>query len=97
MKNHYSYIYILTNQRKTVLYIGVTRNLIERVRQHKEKIVKGFTYRYNVDWLVYYEQYEHINDAIYREKCLKRWNRAWKEELINSFNPAWRDLFEEVM
>jgi len=97
MKDYTHYIYILTNQRNTVLYVGVTNNLVERVRQHKEKIVKGFTQKYNVCKLICYEEYAAIGEAIYREKCLKKWNRGWKEKLINKFNPTWKDLFNELI
>ncbi len=90
------YVYILANRHNTVLYIGVTNNLIRRTIQHKEHLNKGFTWRYNVDKLVYYEFYRSILKAIRREKCLKKWKRSWKEELISSFNPEWRDLFGEL-
>ena len=97
MKEHNYYIYILTNHRKNVLYIGVTNNLVERVKQHKEKTAPGFTQKYNVNHLVYYEQYRQISEAIYREKILKKWRREWKENIINEFNPTWKDLFNELI
>ncbi|MFA6551629.1 MAG: GIY-YIG nuclease family protein [Patescibacteria group bacterium] len=97
MKDYTYYVYILANQRNTVLYIGVTNNLIERAQQHKGKINRGFTQKYNADKLIYYEEYGQIGEAIYREKCLKKWNRKWKERLINEFNPNRRDLFEELI
>ncbi|MAF13751.1 MAG: hypothetical protein CMI53_02555 [Parcubacteria group bacterium] len=86
------YLYILTNKIKTVLYIGVTNNLESRLWQHKIKINKGFTSKYNVDKLIYYEEFQYINDAIEREKQLKNWSRQWKVSLINEFNPKWENL-----
>ncbi|MBN1388807.1 MAG: GIY-YIG nuclease family protein [Bacteroidales bacterium] len=91
------YVYILTNRYNTVLYIGVTNNLKRRVCEHKTRFSKGFTWRYNVDKLVYYENFKTISKAILREKRLKKWKRAWKEELINNFNPEWRDLNRDVL
>jgi len=91
------YIYILTNRYNTVLYIGVTNNLGRRVNEHKARLNRGFTWRYNVDKLVYYEGFSKIMEAITREKRLKKWKRLWKEELINNFNPEWRDLYEDVL
>ena len=87
-----SYVYFLTNKNKTVIYIGVTSNLLKRVYQHKTKSYKGFTQKYNWDILVYFEQFEDINQAISREKQLKSGNRKRKEELINLENPNWNDL-----
>lgn len=92
----YYFVYILTNKIHTVLYIGVTRNLKKRTCQHKQKIVEGFTQQYKVDQLLYYEVYEDINEAIKREKRLKKWNRKWKERLINEKNPGWIDLYYEL-
>lgn len=92
----YSYVYILTTSKNSVLYTGVTANLIERVWQHKNKLADGFTKKYNVDKLVYFEQYEDIMLAIEREKKLKRWKKAWKHKLIEENNPNWSDLFETI-
>ncbi|GAA4946594.1 GIY-YIG nuclease family protein [Algibacter agarivorans] len=89
-----SYVYFLTNKNKTVVYIGVTSNLVKRVYQHKTKQFKGFTSKYNCDILVYYEEFSDINEAILREKQLKAGNRKRKEDLINSMNPEWNDLSE---
>ena len=86
------YTYILTNKNKTVLYIGVTSNLVKRVYEHKNHFVAGFTKKYNVDKLVYYEAFISILDAIQREKQMKKWNRAWKIQLIEQSNPTWKDL-----
>ena len=80
-------IYILTNNRNTTLYIGVTSHLIQRIYQHKNKLIEGFSATYNLDKLVYFEQFDDMNNAILREKRLKKWNRAWKNQLINECNP----------
>ncbi|MBO4466691.1 MAG: GIY-YIG nuclease family protein [Bacteroidales bacterium] len=89
-------VYILSNMRNTTLYIGVTRDLRRRVAEHKLHINKGFTSKYNVDKLVYFEVYDRLEDGIRREKQLKNWQRAWKEKLINGINPSWKDLTEEI-
>ena len=86
------YTYMLTNKNHTVLYIGVTNNLKRRLQQHKKKSNKGFTSRYNVEKLVYFETSPYVNNAIKREKQLKKWNREWKENLIQDMNPDWEDL-----
>ena len=85
------YVYILTNSSRT-LYIGVTNDLVRRVYQHRQKLVEGFTKRYNVSWLVYFEQTQDVREAIFREKQIKAWRREKKVELIESFNPQWKDL-----
>lgn len=86
------YVYILTSKRNGTLYTGVTNDLERRMYEHKEKIVPGFTKRYNVTLLVYYEMHEDITTAIEREKQLKKWNRVWKLRLIEKYNPQWIDL-----
>jgi putative endonuclease len=86
------FVYILASQRNGTLYIGVTSRLSARIQEHKQKIVPGFTAKYGVNMLVYYEPYEMIVEAIYREKELKKWNRKWKLDLIESINPEWKDL-----
>ena len=86
------YVYMMTNKNNNVLYIGVTNNLGRRVYEHKNKIVKGFTAKYNVDKLVYYETTENVLSAIAREKQLKGWTRIRKNELVNSVNPSWDEL-----
>ena len=88
---HY-FVYILTNKSSKVLYIGVTNNLECRMYEHKNKLVKGFTEKYNLTKLVYYEVTSDIISAIKREKQLKNWHRDWKIKLINDFNPEWKDL-----
>lgn len=88
-----SFVYILASQKKGTLYVGVTSDLANRVAQHKEKVAEGFTKRYGVSRLVYYETFDAIDAAIAREKSLKRWRRAWKIALIERDNPDWRDLY----
>ena len=92
---HQYYIYILTNQKNGTLYIGVTNDLETRVLQHKQKINEGFTSKYDVTLLVYFESFQYINDAIKREKQLKKWNRQWKINLIEEGNIDWKDLSED--
>ena len=94
MKN--MYVYILTNQPYGTLYIGVTNDLVRRVYEHKNKIIKGFTSKYNVNHLVYYEIFDSEIEAIKREKVLKTWLRDWKIDLINKFNPDWKDLYSDI-
>ena len=93
MKIHIYYIYILTNVHHTVLYTGVTNDLERRCYEHKQKKVKGFTQKYNVDNLVYFEQFDLIDSAIKREKQIKGYSRIKKENLINEFNAGWNDLY----
>ena len=87
-----AYVYILTNSSNTVLYIGVTNNIARRMYEHKNGLIEGFSKRYKLHKLVYCETFPRITDAIRREKQLKPWRRTWKEELINSVNPQWKDL-----
>jgi putative endonuclease len=90
------YVYLLTNQRLNVLYTGVSNDLLRRVYEHKNKLLKGFTQKYNVDCLVYYEVHTDINNAIAREKQIKGWSRQKKNALIKQFNPSWKDLYEDL-
>ena len=90
------FVYILTNKYNKVLYTGVTRDLPRRVAEHKLHINRGFTSKYNVEKLVYYELFERLDDAIGRESQLKNRHREWKEKLIADFNPKWRDLAEDI-
>ena len=92
IKNQY-YIYILANKRNGTLYIGVTSNLVKRVHEHKNNIIDGFTKKYSIHKLVYYEITDDIESAIRREKQLKKWNRKWKLNLIENSNPKWIDLY----
>ena len=95
MENNY-FIYILTNKINTVLYTGVTNNLKRRVYEHKEKLVDGFTKKYNISKLVYFEAGTDINGAIFREKQIKAGSRQKKIDLINEVNPEWKDLYEDL-
>lgn len=93
----YYYLYILASRINGTLYIGVTNNLIRRVWEHKHNLMKGFTEKYGVHELVYYEQYQDINEAILKEKQMKKWKRYWKIKLINKFNPKWEDLYNSII
>jgi putative endonuclease len=86
------YIYILASKRNGTLYIGITNNLERRIFEHKNKLIKGFTKKYNVNQLVYFEEYADVREALIREKRLKKWNRSWKLEIIEKANPDWEDL-----
>ena len=89
------YVYILSSKRNGTLYIGVTNNLERRLYEHKNNLIEGFTNKYNVHHLVYFEDMNDIQTALQREKQLKRWTRKWKLELIEKFNPEWRDLADD--
>ena len=91
-----SYIYIMTNKRNTILYIGITTAFAKRIWEHKNNVVEGFTKKYNLHKLVYYEHFEAIELAIKREKQLKAGSRDKKVKLITNFNPMWRDLYEDA-
>jgi putative endonuclease len=97
MNKLYYYVYILTNQHNTVPYIGVTRDLLRRIYQHKNKAIEGFTKKYNLNKLVYYEIFDDINIAITREKTLKNLVRRKKITLIESKNPLWKNLYNEIL
>ena len=90
------WVYIMTNHANGELYVGVTANLSRRVYEHREGLIPGFTKRYGLKRLVYYEQYDDIRSAIQREKNLKHWSRAWKVRLILDSNPEWRDLYDDL-
>lgn len=90
------FLHILASRRNGTLYIGITNDLVRRVSEHKSKVVPGFTRKYNVDQLVYYEQYESVLEARAREHAMKRWKRAWKIALIEKLNPSWADLTEKL-
>ncbi len=89
-------VYILTNKRHGTLYVGVTSNLPQRIWQHKNKEVKGFSERYALDKLVWYEIYEEMLPAIQREKAIKAWKRGWKIKAIEKMNSDWRDLYDDL-
>ncbi len=90
------YVYILASERNGTLYIGVTNDLVRRVAEHREGVVEGFTRRHGVKQLVHFEVFDDATNAIQREKHLKKWNRAWKLELIETHNPDWLDRFDEI-
>ena len=90
-------VYIMANKRNGTLYTGVTGNLIKRVWEHKNNLVEGFTKRYSVHQLVYFEQHEDMVSAITREKQIKKWNRAWKIRIIEKQNPKWNDLYDTLL
>ena len=89
-------VYILASRPHGTLYVGVTGDLPRRIHEHRMGLLPGFTRRYGVKLLVYHEAFERITDAIVREKQIKEWRRAWKIELIESMNPGWRDLYDEL-
>lgn len=91
------YVYLLSNKNHTVFYTGFTNDLFRRVTEHKEKLLPGFTKKYNIDKLFYYEMFTNGEEAKHREKLVKKYTREFKFNLINSINPAWRDLFEEFL
>ena len=91
------FVYILASKRNGTLYVGVTSNLIQRIWQHKNHSVEGFTASYEVNQLVHFEQYDDINYALAREKQLKNWTRKWKLALIEKENPDWMDLYESIL
>ena len=95
MKN--MYVYIITNKNNNVLYIGVTNNLVRRIYEHKNHLLDGFSAKYNVEKLVYYERYNDEITAIQREKNLKHYTKKWKIDLINKFNPEWKDLYSDIV
>ena len=90
-------VYILSNRPRGTLYIGVTSNLAQRIGQHREKQVEGFSKRYDLRNLVWFEMHDTAESAILREKQIKKWNRIWKLKLIEQTNPSWRDLFGDIV
>ncbi|MDR1195754.1 MAG: GIY-YIG nuclease family protein [Endomicrobium sp.] len=96
MKENY-FVYIMTNNMRGTLYIGITSNLVKRVYEHKTKVCEGFTNKYSLNKLVYYEIFKDPENAIEREKVLKKWNRTWKIKLIENHNKYWNDLYEEIV
>jgi putative endonuclease len=97
MKEHNYYVYILTRQRNSVFYVGITNDLVRRVYEHKEGLIDGFTKKYNVKMLVYYEHTEDIFEAIHREKLIKKWSRKIKVDAIERMNREWRDLYFDLI
>jgi putative endonuclease len=97
MRDKEYYVYILASQKYGTLYIGITSNLLQRVYQHKEDLAEGFTKKYRVHTLVYYEVHGDVYEAILREKQIKKWRRDWKINLIEKNNPQWLDLYTELI
>ncbi len=96
LREHAYWVYIFASDRNGTLYVGVTNDLYRRVMEHREELVPGFTKRYGVKRLVYFEEHGDVEAAIAREKSIKRWRRAWKLQLIEQANPRWRDLWLEI-
>nr|WP_143083274.1 GIY-YIG nuclease family protein [Nitrosomonas communis] len=90
-------VYLLAIRRNGTLYVGVTSNLVKRIWEHKNNVVQGFTQKYGVHMLVWFELHETMESAIRREKAIKEWKRDWKLKLIEQQNPAWRDLYSEIL
>jgi putative endonuclease len=90
------YVYMLANKRNGTIYVGLSDDLVKRVWQHRTGLMPGFTQRYGVKSLVWYEQHESRESAFRQERRMKKWNRAWKIELIEKMNPVWRDLWDEI-
>ena len=97
MRDQSSYVYIMTRERNSVFYVGVTNNLIRRVYEHKMGLVEGFTKIHHIKILVYYEEFEDIYLAIAREKIIKKWKRQYKINAIESINPEWKDLYNDLV
>ncbi|MFA5777355.1 MAG: GIY-YIG nuclease family protein [Parcubacteria group bacterium] len=97
MNTKFYFVYMLASKRNGTLYIGVTSNLPKRVWEHKNNLVGGFTKKYNIHNLVYFEQTENVQSALLQEKQLKKWKRDWKIELIEKDNPEWKDLYEKIL
>ena len=96
MQDKKYYVYILAKARNSTFYVGTTSNLVKRIWEHKNEVADGFTKKHGIKILVYYEIFDDPNNAIRREKRLKKWNRAWKMKVIEEVNPNWNDLYEEI-
>ncbi|MBU1074780.1 GIY-YIG nuclease family protein [Patescibacteria group bacterium] len=91
------YVYILASKKNGTLYIGVTNNILRRIHEHKNNVIGGFTRKYKVHRLAYFEETENIESALQREKQMKKWNRKWKIKLIEKDNPNWKDIYGEIV
>ena len=91
------FVYLITNKRYGTLYVGVTRDLVKRIYEHRSKFVEGFTKRHDLRRLVWYEAHEDVTAAIAREKLIKKWHRDWKINLIQAMNPEWNDLYDKIV
>lgn len=96
MTEKYYYVYILAKARNSTFYVGITSSLPKRIYEHKEGLADGFTKQHSIKTLVYYEQHTDVNEAIRREKLIKRWKREYKMNVIEAMNPEWNDLYEEI-
>jgi len=96
MTSHNYFVYIMASRRNGTLYIGVTSDLAGRVWRHKNEVLRGFTTKYDIKTLVWYEQFDDITAAIQREKTMKKWPRKWKLNVIEKMNPEWRDFYEDL-
>ena len=96
-RDHRYFVYMLASKRNGTLYVGVTGNLVGRISEHREDAREGFTKKYGVHMLVWFEEFAEIQEAILREKRIKKWRRAWKVELIEKANPDWTDLFMKIL
>ena len=96
MNNKKGYVYIVTNKKDGVLYVGITTNLTRRIYEHRNELTEGFTQKYKLKKLIYFEEYDEYAIAIKREKRLKEWQRQWKIDLIEKENPKWNDLYEQI-
>ncbi|MCB0282628.1 MAG: GIY-YIG nuclease family protein [Calditrichaeota bacterium] len=94
---NYYFVYILTNEKHSVFYTGITSDLVKRIYEHKHKIIKGFTAKYSCSKLVWYRFHNNVNEAIADEKRIKRWKRVYKIDEINKMNPAWNDLYPSLL
>ena len=90
------FVYIMSNKRNGILYVGVTNDLLRRAHEHRNGLVQGFTKQYGLKRLVYYERHDDIRSALQREKTIKHWSRAWKVRTVHGFNPKWDDLFDAI-
>jgi putative endonuclease len=97
MRDRIYFVYVLASKRNGTLYVGVTSDLTKRVQEHREGLVPGFTLKHGIKRLVYWELHHDINEAILREKRIKRWQRAWKLAMIETANPQWRDLWQDLI
>ena len=97
IKEHRYFVYVMASKPYGTLYVGVTSNLAGRAYEHRENLLEGFTKKYGIHLLVWFEEFGYVHDAIVREKQIKKWRRAWKIELIEKLNPRWEDLFPQII
>ncbi len=97
MQTKQYYVYLMASRKNGTLYVGVTNDLVRRTYEHRENIIEGFTKKYGVHMLVYYEVHRDVSEALLREKRIKKWERKWKLQLINEVNPKWKDLYDDLI